>query len=223
VTSPDSRLQIALIDYGIGNVGSVGNALDTLKVPYKRVSSAAGLEGIHGIILPGVGAFAAGMENLKARGLDGPLTDLVKRRKLPFLGICLGMQMLAIDSTEHGLHQGLGWLNGHVRELSAAGMRVPHIGWNPTKASAQSGMFSGIAADAPFYYDHGYALACAENLVVARCDYGGEVVAAIADGNIWATQFHPEKSQRDGLKLLRNFANAVWKAQRTDRYRLANA
>jgi glutamine amidotransferase len=202
--------QLVVIDYGAGNIASVGNALETLRVPYCVARSPADIDHAPGIVLPGVGAFAAAMEQLRHLGLVEPLTDAVLVRSTPFLGICLGMQLLARDSTEQGLHAGLGWLDGHVRAISPApGLRVPHVGWNVTNSAQDHDMFANIGAGAHFYYDHSFALECAPELVVAQCDYGSKITAAIRRDHIWATQFHPEKSQRNGLVLLRNFSNFV--------------
>lgn len=200
---------LTLIDYGAGNIGSVGNALASLGVAFRVAGTPADLDRATGIILPGVGAFAAAMDRLNALGMVGPLTEAVVRRKTPFLGICLGMQLLAKESTEQGLHKGLGWIDGHVREIPAApGIRVPHVGWNTTH-TMRPDMFVNIADGAHFYYDHGFAMECAPELVAAECAYGRRITGAVQAGHIWGTQFHPEKSQRNGLVLLRNFSNAV--------------
>lgn len=201
--------ELALIDYGAGNLGSVENALGTLGVPFRVVSEPSQLGQAAGIVLPGVGAFAAAMERLNAMKLVEPLTDAVMRRKTPFLGICLGMQLLAEDSSEQGMHKGLGWIKGRVREIPAApGIRVPHVGWNTTQ-TRQPDMFVNIADGAHFYYDHGFAMECGPDLVAAECSYGRQITGAVQAGHIWGTQFHPEKSQRNGLVLLRNFSNFV--------------
>lgn len=210
MTTADNRLHsITLIDYGAGNLGSVGNALASLQVPFKVARTPAEIGDAHGIILPGVGAFASAMGQLSSLKLIEPLTDKVIRQKTPFLGICLGMQLLAEDSTEQGRHKGLGWIRGNVREMKAKpGVRVPHVGWNTTR-TMRPDMFLNISDGAHFYYDHGFAMECDASLVAAQCDYGGSVTGAIQSGHIWGTQFHPEKSQRNGLVLLRNFANFV--------------
>jgi glutamine amidotransferase len=201
--------ELTLIDYGAGNLGSVGNALASLNVPFRVIDEPSGLAQSAGIILPGVGAFAAAMERLNAMKMVEPLTEMVVRQKTPFLGICLGMQLLAEDSTEQGLHKGLGWIKGHIREIPAApGVRVPHVGWNTTRI-AQPDMFTNIDDGAHFYYDHSFAMECALDLVAADCSYGRPVTGAVQAGHIWGTQFHPEKSQRNGLVLLRNFSNFV--------------
>jgi len=206
--------ELTLIDYGAGNLGSVGNALASLNVPFRVVSDPASLAQTAGILLPGVGAFAAAMERLNAMNMVGPLTDAVVRQKTPFLGICLGMQLLAEDSNEQGLHKGLGWIKGHVREIPAApGIRVPHVGWNTTQ-TIQPEMFVNIGDGAHFYYDHSFAMECAPELVAAECAYGRKITGAVQAGHIWGTQFHPEKSQRNGLVLLRNFSNFVLRRAR---------
>ena len=206
--------ELALIDYGAGNLGSVGNALHTLGVPFRVVSNPSQLGQAGGILLPGVGAFATAMELLNAMNLVGPLTDAVVRDKTPFLGICLGMQLLAEDSSEQGMHKGLGWIKGRVRQIpSAPGIRVPHVGWNATQIR-QADMFVNISDGAHFYYDHGFAMECEPDLVAAECAYGRRITGAVQSGHIWGTQFHPEKSQRNGLVLLRNFSDFVLKRAR---------
>ncbi len=209
MTTADAAHAITLIDYGAGNLGSVGNALTSLRVPFKIASSASEIAQARGIILPGVGAFASAMDRLNELQIVEPLTEKVLRHKTPFLGICLGMQLLAEDSTEQGLHKGLGWIRANVREMTAKpGVRIPHVGWNTTRTSRPE-MFTNIADGAHFYYDHSFAMECDDSLIAAECDYGGRVTGAIQSGHIWGTQFHPEKSQRNGLVLLRNFANFV--------------
>lgn len=208
-TAEAAAKTITLIDYGAGNIGSVCSALANLQVPFEVVSDARSIARADGIILPGVGAFAAAMDRLNEMKMIEPLTEKVVGQKTPFLGICLGMQLLADDSTEQGLHKGLGWIHGHVREIvPKPGIRVPHVGWNTTH-TVQSDMFRNIADGAHFYYDHSYAMECDESVVAAECDYGGRVTSAVRSGHIWGTQFHPEKSQRNGRVLLRNFSNFV--------------
>jgi glutamine amidotransferase len=201
---------ICIVDYGMGNTQSVGNAIESLGGNYVISNRKDEIARCDGIILPGVGAFKAAMENLHALDLVAPLTDRVMEKKKPFLGICLGMQLLAEDSVELGFSAGLGWLKGHVVALQPSQtLRVPHVGWNNTQIVKPQPLFHGIDAQAHFYFDHSYTLQCEPELVAATFEYGGSFVAAVQRDNLFATQFHPEKSQRHGLKLLRNFLNFV--------------
>jgi glutamine amidotransferase len=201
---------ITIVDYGMGNIGSVCHALDFLGGSYRVSSRKEDLAGAQGIILPGVGAFGAAMQNLRDRDLVDALTEQVMNRRTPFLGICLGMQLLARDSVENGFNTGLGWLDGHVLAIEPKPEhRVPHVGWNGVQIRRSRLLFERIDGDAHFYFDHSFHLECGEEWVVASCDYGRPYVAAVQRDNLLGVQFHPEKSQRNGLKLLRNFLNAV--------------
>ncbi len=199
-----------IIDYGMGNITSVAMALDFLGVPYIVSSDSRKIHQGDGYILPGVGAFPAAMENLRSLDLLAPLTEEVVAKGKPFLGICLGLQLLAKDSTEKGFSGGFGWLDAHVTQIDAAkGLRVPHVGWNNVTPSESTVLFRGLTGELNFYFDHSYKMDCLEDVVAGECEYGGAITAAIEKNNIMATQFHPEKSQRNGLKLLRNFLNYV--------------
>jgi glutamine amidotransferase len=202
---------IVIIDYGMGNLASVANALRFLGYAPAASSDARRVSEADAIILPGVGAFALAMENLERLGLPGVLREQVLERRKPFLGICLGMQLLAESSTEMGLHRGLGFLRGRVEELRPAGrLPVPHVGWNDVRPVAPSALLDNLPQPTNFYFDHSYHLTCDDaGDVAAVCSYGGDVVAAIQRDNVFATQFHPEKSQTMGLRLLRNFLNFV--------------
>lgn len=200
-------LDVAIVDYGMGNMGSVRHALEFLGHRPVGTSDAAVLARADAIVLPGVGAFAVAMDNLTSRGLDRALSEAVLERETPFLGICLGMQLLAGEGTENGVHAGLGFIDGRVVRLAASGQaRVPHVGW-ATVVHRDPVLFAGAAQNAAFYFDHSYHLECSEDLVGARCGGAFDCVAAIRRGNLFATQFHPEKSQRAGLKLLRAFTD----------------
>lgn len=200
-------LRLAIVDYGMGNLGSVWNAFAFLGCHAQITSDPREIEAAEACVLPGVGAFGEAMARLRALGLLAPLNEQIVERGKPFLGICLGMQLLAQDSSEHGFHAGLGWIQGHVEPIpAAASVRVPHVGWSETRFRPEDPIFRRIEPGACFYFDHSYHLAdCQPALVAARCDYGIEIAAVVRRGNIVATQFHPERSQRAGLKLLRNF------------------
>jgi glutamine amidotransferase len=204
-----SRL-ITVINAGMGNLGSVTNALEILGASYAVSARGEDLDEADAIILPGVGGFPAAMKNLRSLGLPDALRTQVVTERKPFLGICLGMQLLARDSVELGQSTGLGWIDAHVARLDPAGhLRIPHVGWNTVSPVRGHPLFHGIESSAHFYFDHSYHVVCPDDLISATCRYGGTLVAALQRDNILATQFHPEKSQRNGLKVLRNFLNFV--------------
>ena len=202
---------IAIVDYGLGNLFSVRNAFDAIGAPAEVTADPEKIAAASRIVLPGVGAFGDGMDMLRKRGLVDALTVAVIKNKVPFLGICLGLQFLADSSEEYGTHAGLGWIKGDVRkiDIGSSGMKLPHIGWNTVSLKSDVPLFAGIRQNAEFYFLHTYQLHCSsEEDVVATTDYGERITAALMHKNIFATQFHPEKSQDSGLRLLRNFT--VW-------------
>ncbi len=197
--------RVALIDYGAGNLHSVHNALKAAGAPDIVVTDdPAIVRAADRIVLPGVGAFAACMGGLAAiPGMIDALELRVLGDKVPFLGICVGMQLLATRGVEHGVHDGLGWISGEVRLIEASpGIKVPHMGWNDVVPSPTAPLIEHGEA----YFLHSYHFAAADDAdVAARTDHGGSVTAAVARGNIIGVQFHPEKSQAYGLGLLRRF------------------
>jgi imidazole glycerol-phosphate synthase subunit HisH len=198
---------IAIIDYGLGNLTSVLSACGKLGFDAVVTQERSKLVDAEKLILPGVGAFGDGMRLLRERGLIEPLTRMVQAGK-PFLGICLGFELVAKTSEEFGFFEGLGWVEAHVRRLAPAdpSLRVPHVGWNALQQRRNSVLFRDVPDNALFYFVHSYCLqADEEDLALGTCDYGGPFVAAIEQDNIYGTQFHPEKSQRHGLTMLRNF------------------
>ena len=201
---------LSIVDYGMGNLGSVANAIQFLGYRSEIVSEPEAVARAEAIVLPGVGAFGEAMNRLEGRGLVGPLTDRVMEKGTPFFGICLGMQLLARESTEGGRHAGLGWIEGAVDLIAATPeIRVPHVGWNDVRWPDDEVMFRNVQPNANFFFDHSFALTCDPAIVCATVDYGGPIVAAIHRRNILATQFHPERSQNNGLRVLRNFLNVV--------------
>ncbi len=196
---------VALIDYGSGNIHSAHKALAAVSDhAVKLTDDPAVIADADYVVLPGVGAFGQCAENLKFRpGVWDALHEVAIEKQRPFLGICVGMQLLAETGLERGTHQGLGWLPGEVRRLKAgAGNRVPHMGWNRTKAVQENPLLDE-AAD--FYFVHSYVMDTDEKYVIARCDYGESFPAMVQKDNIVGTQCHPEKSQAAGLALLRKF------------------
>jgi len=199
---------VVVVDYGICNVRSVVKALELVGATVRVSSVRRDLEEAERIVLPGVGAFEHGMTNLAARGLIEPLADQVLGKGKPFLGICLGMQLLARTSHEFGVHEGLGWLPATVMAfaLEGEGLKVPHIGWTEVSLDRATPLFAGVSKAPSFYFVHSYHMVCdTTDLVAASAEYGVRFTAAVQRDNIFATQFHPEKSQDDGLRLLENF------------------
>lgn len=198
---------IVVIDYNMGNIGSVKNALKHLGVEAVISNKKAEIEKATHLILPGVGAFDDGVKKLKELGLIEILKIEVLEKKKPFLGICLGMQLLAEEGEENGNHQGLGWIKGKVRrfQVSEEVLRLPHIGWNDVSPKEDSLLFRDTNPQI-FYFVHSYFLEPEEKEIIsASCEYGERFAAAIQKNNIFGVQFHPEKSQKSGLALLKNF------------------
>ena len=199
---------IAIVDYGMGNVRSLRNAFEYLGKEVQITSDHAELEAADRIVLPGVGAFGDAMVAIRERGLVDVLTRQALQVRKPELGICLGMQLCAKSSVEHGEHTGLGWIDADVRKLSVeAPLKVPHVGWNDLKFSAEDWLFKGIRpGEANFYFVHGFHMVCHNAAdLIATTDYGGALTAVVRSDNIVAAQFHPEKSQDNGLKMLGNW------------------
>lgn len=201
-------MAIGVIDYGLGNLTSVVGAFEKLEHQVRLVANSDAMRDCSRLVLPGVGAFGKGMANLAERGLIEPIRAFVKSGR-PLLGICLGMQLLASRSFEFGEHAGLGLIPGDVRKLDAAshGLRIPHVGWNTVSLRGQGGLMAGVSDKSYFYHVHSYAMHPADPGVIrGTCVYGEEFVTVVCRDNVWGTQFHPEKSQLPGLKILGNFA-----------------
>lgn len=199
---------IALVDYGMGNLHSVQSAFEAAGVDVTLARRPEDLETAERIVLPGVGAFAECLGSLHASGLVAALGEQVMVRRKPFLGICVGLQVLATTGEEGGTTAGLGWLPGVVRRLDVgeAGLKVPHVGWNEVAPSGEVAMFAGLRPAPTFYFVHSYHLVPDDpSMIAATADYGSPITAAVQHRNIFATQFHPEKSQQNGLRLLENF------------------
>lgn len=198
---------VAIVDYGMCNLDSVARAVSECGGAPVVTADAKTVTSADCVILPGVGAFGVGMAHLRERGLEAPLREAVLERKVPFLGICLGMQMLAKRGEEHGGAEGLGWLDADTVLIKpAAGERLPHIGWNEVHPERESPLFAGIAPGTDFYFVHSYALRPRDSsATLASAPYGDGVCAAVQKANVYGVQFHPEKSQKAGFALLRNF------------------
>jgi glutamine amidotransferase len=200
--------RVAIVDYGMCNLDSVRRAFEEVGARAYVTDEPAELGRADRIVLPGVGAFPNAMRNLRERGLDDALAKYVIDEAVPFLGVCLGMQLLAQVSHEVATSDGLAWLDAEVVRLQAAAgdTRVPHIGWNEVDALPGSPLFAGIPPRADFYFVHSFHMVCRDAAdVCATTPYCGGFTSAVASRNVFAVQFHPEKSQRHGLTLLRNF------------------
>jgi imidazole glycerol-phosphate synthase subunit HisH len=201
-------MKIGIVNYGMGNLGSVRRALEDLKANVFIAEHPYALFDANRIVLPGVGAFSEAMRRLQDEGWNEALNRLVKEQGRPLLGICLGMQLLASRGTEGGDNAGLGMIDGVVEHLSSRGckLRIPHVGWNEIRFRAEEPLFAHIPQCADFYFVHSYVFVPAdEQCCIAKTDYGTEVVAAVRNNHVFGTQFHPEKSSRAGRQILRNF------------------
>jgi glutamine amidotransferase len=209
---------IVIVDYGMGNLRSVHKALERVGFQASVTQDPAEVKKAAGLIVPGVGAFKKAMENLQELGLVNPIIEFVESGK-PFLGICLGLQLLFSGSDEFGFQKGLSLFKGRVVRFPfshpAASppkdlLKVPHMGWNTVHIHKRPPVLDGIADGAYLYFVHSYYPVPEEQEIVATTtDYGGEFVSSISRGNLFACQFHPEKSQSVGLKLLKNFGRLV--------------
>ncbi len=208
-------MTIVLIDYGSGNLRSAAKAFERtvseigMKSSVEVTGDAAALASASHIVLPGVGAFGdcrAGLDALP--GMVAALEHEVGAKGKPFLGICVGMQLMAERGLEHGVCEGLGWIPGEVRALEPDDetLKIPHMGWNQLDIARSHPVLDGIESGTHFYFVHGYGMICAEKEdILVTTDYGGAVTAMVARDNLVGTQFHPEKSQRAGLALIANF------------------
>ncbi|QEC49156.1 imidazole glycerol phosphate synthase subunit HisH [Baekduia soli] len=196
---------IGLVDYGMGNRRSMQKSLERAGATVVLTGDHDALRATDGIVVPGVGAFAAAMRLLEATGLDA----LIRERAaagVPVLGACLGMQLLFEHGAEHGGADGLGLLPGEVVPLAPRGLKLPHIGWNQVRWVRPSPLSQGLADPTPFYHVHSFVPAPSDDdVAIGMSDYGVEFASVVGRGNVFGTQFHPEKSSRDGIALLANF------------------
>lgn len=200
---------IALVDYGVGNLFSLKSSFEAIGANVQVVSKPEELAAADKIILPGVGAFADAAEKLRLSGMDQALIAQAKAGK-PLLGICLGMQLLFEESYEYGIHDGLGLIPGCVRpiaEVIPESYKIPHIGWNALAFQKESPLFSNIQNGDHVYFVHSYYAAQCEESVIATTEYGGVLTAAVQKDNVYGCQFHPEKSGRVGLEILKAFVS----------------
>jgi len=203
--------RIAVVDYGAGNLRSVAKALARSGLDPEVSADPGAVRAADAVVLPGVGAFADAMRHLQAKGLDAAVRAAIEAGR-PYLGLCLGLQVLFEESDEHGVTAGLGLLPGRIERFPARApdgraLRVPHIGWNAVRFAGAHPMCASLPREDVFYFVHSYRAVPADPDVVAgRTDYGGEFAAAVARDNVFAVQFHPEKSQSAGRRVLDAFA-----------------
>lgn len=203
---------IAIVEYGMGNVRSLRNAFEYIGEDVIVTADPAALDDADHIVLPGVGAFGDAMSAIAERGLEPVLQRQARELNKPVLGVCLGMQLIARSSVEHGEHRGLGWINADIRRIEVPRpLKVPHVGWNAISFDPSDSLFHGIkTGEANFYFVHSFHMVCHNPVdLIATTDYGIAVTAVVRSGNVTATQFHPEKSQDNGLTLLRNWVEST--------------
>ncbi|MEV9528523.1 imidazole glycerol phosphate synthase subunit HisH [Aliarcobacter butzleri] len=199
---------IGIIDYGVGNIKAFANIYKNLNIPFKIVKDISGFENITKLILPGVGSFDHAMISLQNSGMREKLDELVLEKKIPVIGICVGMQMLA-KSSEEGILNGLGWIDGIVKKFDKSKIKnapLPHMGWNNLKIEKKNKIFDNLEENPRYYFLHSYYFEC-ENKedVIATATYGEKFDCMINHKNIYGIQCHPEKSHHNGMQLLKNF------------------
>lgn len=201
---------ITIVDYGLGNINAFLNVYKRLNLPVKAASTPEGLHGAKRVILPGVGHFDNAMTRLNESGMRPVLDDLAMNQRVPVLGVCVGMQMLA-ESSDEGVLPGLGWIDGKVRAFSSweatSGLPLPHMGWNDVHPLEGGALFHQLDGEARFYFLHSFFFDCddpGDRLAVSN--YGADFTCAVRADNIYGVQFHPEKSHHFGTRLLENFA-----------------
>lgn len=201
---------ITIIDYGVGNINAFVNVYKRVNVPTKIAKTAADLEGAHKLILPGVGHFDYAMSELIQSGMREKLDELVMVKKVPVVGICVGMQMMG-NSSDEGEMEGLKWIDASIKKFDETKIqqvtRLPHMGWNDVNPVVSNPLFEGLEKNALFYFLHSYYFECNNTVdILATSEYGGQFTCAAHHDNVYGIQFHPEKSHHYGEVLLHNFA-----------------
>lgn len=208
----ESKSVIAIIDYGMGNLRSVQRAFQKVGAEVVITDERETIKSARAVVLPGVGAFGDAMTNLRSQGLVETIERVVERGK-PLFGICLGLQLFFEESEEMGLHRGLGFFPGQVRRFDV-GLKVPHIGWNQVHIRRQGPLLAGLADGSYAYFAHSYYVEPTEDdIILATTDYGLDFASIVGQGNVFGIQFHPEKSQDVGLRILSNFVAMVEKGR----------
>lgn len=201
-------MRIVELDFGMGNIRSLQKAFEHCGARVDVSSDPVSIVGADALLLPGDGAFAKAMQELRQRQLLDPIKHFAASGR-PLLGICIGFQLLFEKSHEFGEHAGLGLLKGEIQRFNDASLVIPHIGWARTQLNTDSRLLKGLPAETFFYYVHSYRLPGIHPAAVGTCDYGGIFTSVIEQNNLYGVQFHPEKSQHWGLELIRNFLNLV--------------
>ena len=203
---------IGIIDYGLGNVRAFSNIYKSLGIDYRIIQKSEELKDVSKIILPGVGAFDDAMNKFNKSGLRDDVEKMALNQKIPLLGICVGMQMLA-ESSDEGSEKGLGWINSSVKIFDIENInhdtKLPHMGWNTIDiTSKEEPLFQDLEEEPNFYFLHSYYFDCLDkNNIISETEYGKNYTSAVRSDNIYGVQFHPEKSHKNGVKLLYNFSN----------------
>jgi len=197
---------VGILDYGCGNIKSVSNAINAIGADYKIIKNSDDIKGVSKIVLPGVGAFDIAMLSLNNTGMTDILNNFVKNPENKLLGICLGMQLIC-NGSEEGEFPGLGYINANVMNLkNYSNLKVPHIGWNTVKYKIQNPLFEELNSGTDYYFVHSYCVMTEDDsMILGETSYGTEFASIVHQGNVWGVQFHAEKSQSAGLKLLKNF------------------
>jgi glutamine amidotransferase len=199
-------MNVVIVDYGMGNIRSITSTLRYIGVTEVQLSAEFDvIKNADKIILPGVGSFRKAMDQIKQKKLDKILHQIVLVEKKPLLGICLGMQLLGISSTEDGNSIGLQFISGDVLRFDDMGLKIPHVGFNQVIANPAGKLYQGLSKDSEFYFTHSFRMTSDKQINQSMCNYGTEFIASFEDKNIAGVQFHPELSQSNGLQLLRNF------------------
>lgn len=201
-------MKVVIVDYGMGNIRSIVTTLNYLNIDNIVLSdSLPDFEKADRIILPGVGNFGKAINQIKSKNLDRILAKVVRDEKKPLLGICLGMQLLGMSSSEHGFNSGLEYVNGVVTKFDNTLVKVPHVGFNQVIVNKNSKLFDGIKDGSDFYFTHSYRMHSEDNINQSYCNYQDDFIAGFEVDNVCGVQFHPELSQFNGLRLLKNFIN----------------
>jgi len=200
-------MNIVIVDYGMGNIRSIVGALKYIGVNDVSLSADYSvIKKADKLILPGVGSFGKAMANIRAGSLDSYLRERVLEFKTPILGICLGMQLLGISSTEEGYNAGLGFINGDVQKFNnSPGLKIPHVGFNQVRVNSNSRLYHNLGDNLDFYFTHSFKMSSSHDIGQSMCEYDGDFIAGFENDNIAGVQFHPELSQFNGLNLLKNF------------------
>lgn len=198
-------MKVVIVDYGMGNIFSLSGALNYLGITPTISNQANDIYQADKLFLPGVGAFHQAMQNIKNLGLDKTLHTAIIENKKPILGICLGMQLMAKSSTENLFCEGLGFIDGEVKQLNNSHVKIPHVGFNQIRSPNESILYRQIQNLSDFYFTHSFKIESGKNINAAYCHYGEEFIVSYEKENIAGVQFHPELSQTNGLQLLKNF------------------